>query len=364
MLMRITMTVEISINMWTWQRTRIPISVWWVLGTGFIKISTRVRWSSKLLWPDSGKSWTSWPTAGHGKQLEQVALEDDFSKNENFIPVLFSTVELSIKPWVFQLTCSYFSLVGSGVDCPLGWDERVLPRSSPPPDLHGSLEAFSSPEARAENWGKGFCAASSQRTTPDRLDAVGWAALGIFLIFQNHQKTEKQLSSRLEEKSFSLAASVLAQEWKCSNPVLRWWSSLLVLHWECCRSFAIQDNLQLNVLPQVEEGRRVRLGWTVWNWISWWICSTNLKPRAGVRLSRWTSVSARTVGSGKFQVRKQLGSWNNSVFFYSDEILLNSMTCNHLSGIFSRNFERRYSVNYKFLHFLEIMNQGPSSFIS
>ena len=30
------------------------------------------------------------------------------------------------------------------------------------------------------------------------------AALGIFLLFQNHQKTEKQLSSRLEEKKLQL----------------------------------------------------------------------------------------------------------------------------------------------------------------
>ena len=41
------------------------------------------------------------------------------------------------------------------------------------------------------------------------------AALGIFLVFQNHQKTEKQLSSRLEEKKLQLEQlQLLAREWE------------------------------------------------------------------------------------------------------------------------------------------------------
>ena len=40
-------------------------------------------------------------------------------------------------------------------------------------------------------------------------------ALGIFLVFQNHQKTEKQLSSRLEEKKLQLEQlQLLAREWE------------------------------------------------------------------------------------------------------------------------------------------------------
>ncbi|GIS36857.1 MAG: hypothetical protein Ct9H90mP8_2770 [Pseudomonadota bacterium] len=113
---------------------------------------------------------------------------------------------------------------------------------------------------------KAFAQPQSQRTTPDRLDAAGWSALGIFLVFQNHQKTEKQLSSRLEEKKLQLEQlQLLAREWEMlqqepSAPVMKQPLSSFIEN--VARSFAIQDNLQLNVLPQVEEeteGVQVRL---------------------------------------------------------------------------------------------------------
>ena len=63
------------------------------------------------------------------------------------------------------------------------------------------------------------------------------AALGIFLVFQNHQKTEKQLSSRLEEKKLQLEQiQLLAREWEMlqqepSAPVMKQSLSSFIEHY-------------------------------------------------------------------------------------------------------------------------------------
>ena len=142
------------------------------------------------------------------------------------------------------------------------------------------------------------------------------AALGIFLVFQSHQKTEKQLSSRLEEKKLQLEQlQLLAREWEMlqqesSAPVMKQPLSSFIEN--VARSFAIQDNLQLNVLPQVEEeteGVQVRLDRLKLDQLMDMLYQLE-NNRPVLRLSQLNisiSPGYRLVRAS-FQVRKQLGS--------------------------------------------------------
>ena len=142
------------------------------------------------------------------------------------------------------------------------------------------------------------------------------AALGIFLVFQNHQKTEKQLSSRLEEKKLQLEQlQLLAREWvmlqqEPSAPVMKQPLSSFIEN--VARSFAIQDNLQLNVLPQVEEeteGVQVRLDRLKLDQLMDMLYQLE-NHRPVLRLSQLNiSISpGNRLVRASFQVRKQLGS--------------------------------------------------------
>ncbi len=142
------------------------------------------------------------------------------------------------------------------------------------------------------------------------------AVLGIFLFFQNHQKTEKQLSSRLEEKKLQLEQlQLLAREWEMlqqepSAPVMKQPLSSFIEN--IARSFAIQDNLQLNVLPQVEEeteGVQVRLDRLKLDQLMDMLYQLE-NHRPVLRLSQLNiSISpGNRLVRASFQVRKQLGS--------------------------------------------------------
>ena len=142
------------------------------------------------------------------------------------------------------------------------------------------------------------------------------AALGIFLVFQTHQKIEKQLSSRLEEKKLQLEQfQLLAREWEMlqqepSAPVMKQPLSSFIEN--VARSFAIQDNLQLNVLPQVEEeteGVQVRLDRLKLDQLMDMLYQLE-NHRPVLRLSQLNiSISpGNRLVRASFQVRKQLGS--------------------------------------------------------
>ena len=142
------------------------------------------------------------------------------------------------------------------------------------------------------------------------------AALVIYLVFQNHQKTEKQLSSRLEEKKLQLEQiQLLAREWEMlqqepSAPVMKQPLSSFIEN--VARSFAIQDNLQLNVLPQVEEeteGVQVRLDRLKLDQLMDMLYQLE-NHRPVLRLSQLNiSISpGNRLVRASFQVRKQLGS--------------------------------------------------------
>ena len=142
------------------------------------------------------------------------------------------------------------------------------------------------------------------------------AAFGIFLVFENHQKTEKQLSSRLEEKKLQLEQlQLLAREWEMlqqepSAPVMKQPLSSFIEN--VARSFAIQDNLQLNVLPQVEEeteGVQVRLDRLKLDQLMDMLYQLE-NHRPVLRLSQLNiSISpGNRLVRASFQVRKQLGS--------------------------------------------------------
>ena len=142
------------------------------------------------------------------------------------------------------------------------------------------------------------------------------AILGIFLVFQNHQKTEKQLSSRLEEKKLQLEQlQLLTREWEMlqqepSAPVMKQPLSSFIEN--VARSFAIQDNLQLNVLPQVEEeteGVQVRLDRLKLDQLMDMLYQLE-NHRPVLRLSQLNiSISpGNRLVRVSFQVRKQLGS--------------------------------------------------------
>ena len=141
-------------------------------------------------------------------------------------------------------------------------------------------------------------------------------ALGIFLVFQNNQKTEKQLSSRLEEKKLQLEQlQLLAREWEMlqqepSAPVMKQPLSSFIEN--VARSFAIQDNLQLNVLPQVKEqteGVQVRLDRLKLDQLMDMLYQLE-NHRPVLRLSQLNiSISpGNRLVRASFQVRKQLGS--------------------------------------------------------
>ena len=142
------------------------------------------------------------------------------------------------------------------------------------------------------------------------------AVLGIFLVFQNHQKTEKQLSNRLEEKKLQLEQlQLLAREWEMlqrepSAPVMKQPLSSFIEN--VARSFAIQDNLQLNALPQVEEeteGVQVRLDRLKLDQLMDMLYQLE-NHRPVLRLSQLNiSISpGNRLVRASFQVRKQLGS--------------------------------------------------------
>ncbi len=142
------------------------------------------------------------------------------------------------------------------------------------------------------------------------------AALGIFLVFQNYKKTERQFSSRLEEKKLQLEQlQLLAREWEMlqqepSAPVMKQPLSSFIEN--VARSFAIQDNLQLNVLPKVEEeteGVQVRLDRLKLDQLMDMLYQLE-NHRPVLRLSQLNiSISpGNRLVRASFQVRKQLGS--------------------------------------------------------
>ena len=142
------------------------------------------------------------------------------------------------------------------------------------------------------------------------------AAFWIFLVFQNHQKTEKQLSSRLEEKKLQLEQlQLLAREWEMlqqepSAPVMKQPLSSFIEN--VARSFAIQDNLQLNVLPQVEEeteGVQVRLDRLKLDQLMDMLYQLeNHRPVLRVSQLNISISPGNRLVRASFQVRKQLGS--------------------------------------------------------
>ena len=142
------------------------------------------------------------------------------------------------------------------------------------------------------------------------------AVLGIFLVFQNHQKTEKQLSSRLEEKKLQLEQlQLLAREWEMlqhepSAPVMKQPLSSFIEN--VARSFAIQDNLQLNVLPQVEEeteGVQVRLDRLKLDQLMDMLYQLeNHRPVLRLLQLNISISPGNRLIRASFQVRKQLGS--------------------------------------------------------
>ena len=77
-----------------------------------------------------------------------------------------------------------------------GWIAHWVEMSQSPPKIGRPARSTGAPKGLFFPWKhgaekleeKGFAQPQSQRTTPDRLDAVGWSSTGIFLVFQNHQK--------------------------------------------------------------------------------------------------------------------------------------------------------------------------------
>ena len=145
------------------------------------------------------------------------------------------------------------------------------------------------------------------------LIAVG---LGIFLVFQNHRQTEKKLSSQLEGQKLQLEQlQLLAGEWEIlqqepSAPVMKQPLSSFIEN--VARSFAIQDNLQLNVLQQVEEeteGVQVRMDRLKLDQLTDMLYQLE-NHRPVLRLSQLNiSISpGNRLVRASFQVRKQLGS--------------------------------------------------------
>ena len=137
----------------------------------------------------------------------------------------------------------------------------------------------------------------------------------MILIFQNLQKTELKLDKRLSEKQEQLnQIRILSGEWNSlkqqpSAPVMKQALSFFIEN--VASSFAIQDNLQLNVLPQLDEGRegvQVRLDQLKLNqltemlfklenhWPTLMLSQMNISISPGNRLVR-----------ASFQVHKQLG---------------------------------------------------------
>ena len=82
--------------------------------------------------------------------------------------------------------------------------------------------------------------------------------LGMFLLFQRLQRSEQQLSQKLSARQLQLdQVHSWASEWnslkhESSAPVMK--QALTTFIENIARTFAILDNLQLNVLPQVADG--------------------------------------------------------------------------------------------------------------
>lgn len=82
--------------------------------------------------------------------------------------------------------------------------------------------------------------------------------LGVFILYQRTDRQQQRLSLMLTEKREQLhLARTLHDEWqdlkqKPTAPVMR--QALTTFIEKVARSFAIQDNLQLNALTSVEQG--------------------------------------------------------------------------------------------------------------
>ena len=138
----------------------------------------------------------------------------------------------------------------------------------------------------------------------------------VFLVYQKLNQKEQKLSIQLEGKKLQLEQiQLLAEEWELlklepSAPVMKQPLSSFIEN--IARSFAIQDNLQLNVLQQVEEeteGVQVRLDRLKLDQLTDMLYQLE-NHRPVLRLSQLNiSISpGNRLVRASFQVRKQLGS--------------------------------------------------------
>ena len=141
-------------------------------------------------------------------------------------------------------------------------------------------------------------------------------SFGVFLIYQNIKQKEQKLGIQLDGKKLQLEQiQLLAEEWELlklepSAPVMKQPLSSFIEN--IARSFAIQDNLQLNVLQQVEEeteGVQVRLDRLKLDQLTDMLYQLE-NHRPVLRLSQLNiSISpGNRLVRASFQVRKQLGS--------------------------------------------------------
>ena len=141
-------------------------------------------------------------------------------------------------------------------------------------------------------------------------------SFGVFLVYQKLNQKEQKLGFQLEEKKLQLEQiQLLSEEWELlklepSAPVMKQPLSSFIEN--IARSFAIQDNLQLNVLQQVEEGTegvQVRLDRLKLDQLADMLYQLE-NHRPVLRLSQLNiSISpGNRLVRASFQVRKQLGS--------------------------------------------------------
>ena len=141
-------------------------------------------------------------------------------------------------------------------------------------------------------------------------------SFGVFLVYQKLNQKEQKLGFQLEEKKLQLEQiQLLSEEWELlklepSAPVMKQPLSSFIEN--IARSFAIQDNLQLNVLQQVEEeteGVQVRLDRLKLDQLTDMLYQLE-NHRPVLRLSQLNiSISpGNRLVRVSFQVRKQLGS--------------------------------------------------------
>ena len=141
-------------------------------------------------------------------------------------------------------------------------------------------------------------------------------SFGVFLVYQKLNQKEQKLSIQLDGKKLQLEQiQLLAEEWELlklepSAPVMKQPLSSFIEN--IARSFAIQDNLQLNVLQQVEEeteGVQVRLDRLKLDQLADMLYQLE-NHRPVLRLSQLNiSISpGNRLVRASFQVRKQLGS--------------------------------------------------------